>query len=106
MHKTQKTMTLALGGAFVLSMSVVNINAAENPFSIKMLANGYQVADHHDKDQEGKCGAGKCGSSMEKSEDGKSASDKSAEGKCGSKQPKEGSCGSEKMKEGSCGSHQ
>ena len=62
MNKTQKSIALALGGAFALSMAATTVNAAENPFALKTLSSGYQVADHHDeKMKDGKCGTGKCG---------------------------------------------
>ena len=62
MNKTQKTISLAIGGALALSVAATTVNAAENPFALKTLANGYQVADAHDaKSADGKCGTGKCG---------------------------------------------
>jgi uncharacterized low-complexity protein len=95
MNVTKKSIALAVGGAFALSLNAASVSAAENPFAIKTLASGYQVADHHaDKTKEGKCGAekkaadGKCGAEK-KAHDGKCGADKKgAEGKCG-----EGKCG-------------
>ncbi|MCH9848902.1 MAG: hypothetical protein K0U18_03325, partial [Betaproteobacteria bacterium] len=83
MNVTKKSIALAVGGAFALSLSAATVSAAENPFAIKTLSSGYQVADNHtDKGAEGKCGEGKCG-------EGKcGAEKKAADGKCG-----EGKCG-------------
>lgn len=108
--KTQnKTLALVLGGAFAAAVGVAPVaNAAENPFALKTLSSGYMVADHHeggDKMEDGKCGAGKCGSNMKKkkAEEGNCGA-KDKEGSCGAeKKGKEGSCGAEKNKEGSCG---
>lgn len=59
-------LTVALGTVFtVLLANTATSNAAENPFSMKSLADGYTVL------AEGKCGEGKCGAG------------KSSEGKCG-----------------------
>lgn len=86
MNKTQKTLSLAIGGALALSVAATTVNAAENPFALKSLATGYQVADAHDaKAADGKCGTGKCGSA-----------EKMKEGTCGGEKAKEGSCGGEK----------
>ena len=83
-----KAVALAVSGAFVLSIGAAVVNAAENPFAIKSLSKGYQVADHHEegKMKDGKCGEGKCGADMKKD---------AAKGK-------EGSCGHDKAKDGSC----
>jgi len=104
MNKTQKTISLAIGGALALSVAAITVNAAENPFTLKTLANGYQVADAHDaKSADGKCGTGKCGTAE------KAKEMKMQDAKCGSsktssaEKAKEGSCGGEKAKEGSCG---
>ncbi|MDG1097177.1 MAG: hypothetical protein P8N23_06155 [Methylophilaceae bacterium] len=88
MNVTKKSIALAVGGAFALSLSAATVSAAENPFAIKTLSSGYQVADNHtDKGAEGKCGEGKCG-----------------EGKCGAeKKAADGKCGEGKCGEGKCG---
>ncbi|ACT48868.1 hypothetical protein [Methylotenera mobilis] len=101
MNKTQKTISLAIGGALALSVAVAN--AAENPFALKTLATGYQVADAHDtKAADGKCGTGKCGTA-EKAKEMKMKDAKCGTSKTGSaEKAKEGSCGGEKAKEGSC----
>lgn len=103
MNKTQKTVSLAIGSAFALSIAAANVNAAENPFALKSLSSGYQVADHHEKDTDGKCGAGKCGSSMKKEAEGKCSAEKAHEGKCGGDKNTEGKCSAEKAHEGKCG---
>ncbi len=61
------------------------LNAADNPFKLDSLKNGYQVADN-DKAKEGKCGG-----------------DKAKEGKCGGTRRRDGKCGGDKAKEGKCG---
>jgi len=84
--------SLLAAGAIALSMGAVSLQAGENPFAIQSLSSGYQVADHHEKGTDGKCGEGKCGAEM-----------KDKEGKCGEKM-KDGKCGAEsKMKDGKCG---
>ena len=106
MTTSTKAIALAASSAFVLSIGATTINAAENPFAIKSLSSGYQVADHHEegKMKDGKCGEGKCGAEMkdgakkegaEKMKDGKCG-----EGKCGAEMKKEGA---EKAKDGKCG---
>ena len=61
MSVTKKSIALAVGGAFALSLGTAAIAATGNPFEIKTLSSGYQVADNHaDKAHEGKCAEGKC----------------------------------------------
>lgn len=56
-----------MGAAVVTSLSAV-ANAAENPFAIKDLANGYvQVAEAGKEQKEMVCGEGKCGGQTTKS---------------------------------------
>jgi uncharacterized low-complexity protein len=101
MNQTQKTITLAIGGAFALSVAATTVSAAENPFAMKSLSSGYQVADHHEeKMKDGKCGAGKCGA--EKAKEGKCSAEKAKEGKCSAEKAAEGKCSADKMKEGKC----
>ncbi len=104
MNKTQKTLSLAIGGALALSVAATTVNAAENPFALKTLASGYQVADAHDaKSADGKCGTGKCGTA-EKAKEMKMKDAKCGTSKTSSaEKTKEGACGGEKAKEGSCG---
>ena len=91
-----KPVAAALGTTFVVSLATSPIViAAENPFSMNELSNGYMVAE-----AEGKCGEnkdeseGKCGDQKDTSAEGKCG-----EGKCGEKRKEhEGKCG-----EGKCG---
>lgn len=107
MKKTHKSISLAIGSAFALSIAASAVQAAENPFAMTTLSSGYQVADHHEaKEKDGKCGTGKCGAS--KKTDTKSKEGKCGTGKCGASKKtddkaKEGACGHEKAKEGACG---
>lgn len=102
MNKTQKSIALALGGAFALSMAATTVNAAENPFALKTLSSGYQVADHHEeKMKDGKCGTGKCGAEK-KAGEAKCSAEKAAEAKCSAEKAGEAKCSAEKMKEGTC----
>ena len=94
MEASNKVVALAVTGAFALSIGAASVNAAENPFAIKSLSSGYQVADNHaDKAKDGKCGDGKCGAG------------KAKDGKCGEdmKKTKDGKCGEGKCGEGKCG---
>jgi uncharacterized low-complexity protein len=97
MKVSKSTLALVVGGAFTTSVAATSAMATDNPFSLKPLASGYMVADHHgDKDAEGKCGAGKCGAEM------KSDQKVDVEAKCGSemkseqKTEAEGKCGADK----------
>ncbi len=105
MNKTQKTISLAIGGAFALSIAASTVNAAENPFALKSLSSGYQVADNQTKAKDGKCGTGKCGANMKKSEkvaEGNCSAEKAHEGKCGGEKTVEGKCSADKAHEGKC----
>ncbi len=63
---TIRPLTLALGTLFTVFLTNTAIaNAAENPFSMKPVSNGYLML------AQGKCGEGKCGAG------------KGLEGKCG-----------------------
>ena len=105
-NKTVMTpLSVALGAAFVTSLAGTSVaNAAENPFAMTELSNGYMVAEQH----EGKCGGakteegeamkegeGKCGGAMKteeaEAEGHEGKVEKEAEGKCG-----EGKCGAGK----------
>jgi len=95
-----KPVSAIVGAAFVSAIAVpASASAADNPFEVAELDDGYMLAAHHKKGEEGKCGEGKCGGEK-KAEEGKCG-----EGKCGGeKKAKEGKCGGEKKaKEGSCG---
>jgi uncharacterized low-complexity protein len=112
MNKTQKTIALAIGGAFALSIAATSVNAATNPFEMKTLTSGYQVADNDTKMKDGKCATGKCGATKKATEtkvtkETKEAScsvAKAKEGKCSTEKAKEASCSAEKAKEGTCSS--
>jgi len=102
---TSKKAALSLG-AITLVAGIGAYAASENPFAIQSLSTGYQVADHHEKGHEGKCGTGKCGAEKAKEGkcgNGKCGAEKAKEGKCGGEKAKEGKCGAEKAKEGKCG---
>ena len=110
MTVSNKTIALAVGGALLLSVGTASFAASQNPFAIKSLSSGYQVADADMKKmKDGKCGTGKCGANkkaaaaekMEK--EGSSSADKMKEGSChGDMKAKEGSCSAEKAAEGKC----
>jgi uncharacterized low-complexity protein len=96
--KTLKPIAAALGTTFVVSLAASPVaNAAENPFQLNALTNGYMVAD-----AEGKCGEGKCGDKEEG--EGKCGDKEEGEGKCGDKEEGEGKCGDKGEGEGKCGS--
>jgi uncharacterized low-complexity protein len=101
-----KPVSAIVGAAFVSAIAVpASASAADNPFQVADLDDGYMLAAHHEKGEEGKCGEGKCGGEK-KAEEGKCGGEKKAEeGKCGGEaKAKEGSCGGEKKaKEGACG---
>ncbi len=99
-----KQLTL-ITGALALSLAATAVSAAQNPFELKTLGQGYQVADAGTKMKDGKCGSGKCGASKKKMEkEGSCSAEKMKEGSChGDMKAKEGSCSADKMKEGSCG---
>lgn len=115
MNKAQKTISLAIGSAFALSIAATTIHAAENPFAMKSLASGYQVAEADStKMKDGKCATGKCGANkkkMHKAKEGACSAEKMKEGACSaekmkeseaSDKAKEGACSAEKAKEGKC----
>ena len=100
MKTSNKTVVLALSGAFALSIGAASINAAENPFAIKTLSSGYQVAEHDEKMKDGKCGEGKCSAEMKKEMGEKAKDGKCGEGKCSAEMKKEMG---DKAKDGKCG---
>lgn len=113
MNNTHKTIALAITGAFALSIAATSVSAAENPFAVKSLASGYQVADADMKMKDGKCGTGKCGANKKKvmgdkkAHEGSCSAEKAAEGKCSADMKKdekahEGSCSAAKAAEGKC----
>lgn len=104
MKSSSKAVALAVTSAFVLSIGAATVNAAENPFAIKSLSSGYQVADNHaDKAKDGKCGEGKCGAEMKKEGAEKAKDGKCGEGKCGAEMKKDGAKTDAKAKDGKCG---
>jgi uncharacterized low-complexity protein len=97
MNTSKTAVTLALTAA--LGSSGVAL-AGDNPFGMKTLGQGYQVAEADAKMPEGKCGA-------MKGEAADGETDKAKEGKCGDKAAAEtgakamdGKCG-----EGKCGAN-
>ena len=92
MNTTNKTLSLALCGAFATTIAATSIHATENPFAIKLLGNGYQVADAATttklKDATVKSGANK--KIAEKTKTDKVAAVKSAEGSCSADKMKDG----------------
>jgi len=102
--KKAHTLSLAIGAAFAAAALSPVAFAADNPFAMQKLSNGYQLAGNEagtDKMKDGKCGEGKCGAGVkaEKKKDGKCG-----EGKCGAgtkaEKKKDGKCG-----EGKCGAN-
>lgn len=71
-----------------LAAVALGSHAADNPFAVKPLAAGYQLAQA-DKKADGKCGEAKCGADKQAAE--KKAADKKKDGKCG-----EAKCGADK----------
>jgi uncharacterized low-complexity protein len=71
MVSKKTAVSLAIGSAFATSMALAPVaNAADNPFAMDSLKNGYQiVADN--KSKEGKCGEGKCGAGTTDAKDTK-----------------------------------
>ena len=90
--KTKQLVSLALGSAFIATAALAPVaHAADNPFAVKKLEAGYQLAAADDKMKEGSCGGdkkkdGSCGGD-------KKTSDKKKDGKCG-----EAKCGADKKK--------
>ena len=111
MNTTNKSLALAVAGAFALSLGAASIHAAENPFAIKSLSSGYQVADATTdtgtKLKDGKCGTGKCSASkkkaMQKAKMEKEMAEKGKDGSCSAEmKAKDGSCSADKKaKDGS-----
>lgn len=98
MKTSNKTIALALSGAFALSIGAATVNAAENPFAMQTLSSGYQVTDHHEKAKDGSCAEGKCSTEMKK-DHAKAKDGKCGEGKCSAEMKKD----AEKAKDGKCG---
>ena len=99
--KKQTITPLALGSIVAAALFSTTAFAGDNPFAVKQLDKGYQLAQA-DKKMDGKCGEAKCGAEkkMDKKRDGKCGEakcgtdkkmDKKADGKCG-----EAKCGAKK----------
>ena len=90
----KKPVSVVIGAAFAGTVGFNTAVAADNPFGLSDLDQGYKIAMSK-KPKEGKCGEGKCGGDKIKAEtEGKCGGDKakaSTEGKCG-----EGKCGAGK----------
>ena len=105
MNSTNTSLALAVAGAFTLSIGVTGAQAASNPFAIKSLSNGYQIADASadaststdtgNKIKDGKCSTGKCGANKKKAM-AKEMKEKAKEGNCSADmKTKDGSCSAE-----------
>ena len=106
MNSTNKSLSLAVAGALALSVGATSVNAASNPFAIKSLSSGYQVADAGTDTgagttlKDGKCSTGKCGADKKKAKLEKEMKARMAEGKCNAEmKTKDGSCSAEMKKE-------
>jgi uncharacterized low-complexity protein len=84
--KKQTLVSFAVASG--LAAVALGSHAADNPFAVKPLAAGYQLAQA-DKKADGKCGEAKCGADKQAAE--KKAADKKKDGKCG-----EAKCGADK----------
>ena len=102
MKSSNKTIALAISGALALSIGVANVQAASNPFAIKSLSSGYQVADATadtgTKMKDGKCGTGKCGANKKKAME-KAEAEKGKEGSCSAEKAAEGKCSADMKKD-------
>ena len=91
MKAENKVLTVVLGGAFAASLALSPVvHAEKNPFAIKSLSNGYQVAEAEEKGKDGKCGAGKCGANKKAETEEKGKDGKCGAGKCGANKKAEG----------------
>ena len=102
MKSSNKTIALAVAGALALSISAASLQAASNPFAIKSLSSGYQVADATadtgTKMKDGKCGTGKCGANKKKAME-KAEAEKGKEGSCSAEKAAEGNCSADMKKD-------
>ena len=102
MKSSNKTIALAVAGALALSISAASVQAASNPFAIKSLSSGYQVADATadtgTKMKDGKCGTGKCGANKKKAME-KAEAEKGKEGSCSAEKAAEGNCSADMKKD-------
>ena len=94
--KNKQLVSLAVGSTFAALALAPLAHAADNPFTLKKLEGGYQLAAADEKMKDGSCGAdkkkdGSCGADKQTME--KKVSDKKKDGKCG-----EAKCGADKKK--------
>jgi uncharacterized low-complexity protein len=86
MSKIVKPLSLAVGAAFIGSMSLSQIALADTGFQLNQMKSGYNLADQAAapadaaKAKEGKCGEGKCGAT--KGKKCMDMTDKAAQDKC------------------------
>jgi len=83
----KKLAAIAIGTTFAATISAGSAIAAENPFGMNSLNNGYQIA--MSDMPEGSCGGkeaeGKCGGDKKTTEAKCGGDKKASEGKCGGK---------------------
>lgn len=96
---TKSTLAVALGSAFIATVTMSPAaNAAQNPFAMQTLNNGYMSADAS-MSKEGKTAEAKCGAEKQAAEAKCGAEKKAAEAKCGAeKKAAEAKCGANKAK--------
>lgn len=96
----KKALNIAAGTALVAGSALSSIAiAADNPFALKKLEQGYRLAQAEDKQKDAKCG-----SEHQKNADGKCGSDKKPEKKAEKKvAPAKPENKKNKMKDGKCG---
>lgn len=70
-----KTSLKLLGTTIAVSLAFGTAQAADNPFNATKLSSGYLQLAENKADSEMKCGAGQCGASMKKTDDGKAGDD-------------------------------
>lgn len=89
-----------ISSAVALSVAAAAAHATDNPFELKTLGQGYQVADA-EKAKDGKCGNGKCGADKKKAREAHQH-DQAKDSTDAANKMKEGDCSAEKMKDGGC----
>ena len=96
----KKALSIAAGTALVAGSALSSIAvAADNPFALRKLEQGYQLAQADDKQKDAKCG-----SEHQKNADGKCGSDKKPAKKAEKKTiPAKPDPKKSKMKDGKCG---
>ncbi|MBI5753194.1 MAG: hypothetical protein HZA59_13790 [Hydrogenophilales bacterium] len=103
MNGKKTALSLAIGSAFAVTLvAAPTANAAENPFGMSALKNGYLLAAADEANPAAKPMEGKCGGMKdEKAKDGKCGGMKDAKAKAGKKSGMK--AGDKKMPEGKCG---